>query len=265
MRLSEYREARGPASFQAAFLERVVRGDSAYYEPIAHLLERAGVELERTVITDICRASFGCWDGTRVTAGTDVLRSNDIAFRPYVRENEDWHNSRLDEGGFLVIVTLGTLAGDEVESWLRRRGWRARGPSRSFTSPAGRVVNILRAPHPNAWGQRPADVAERLRELLGGPKPEVPRGNEHKKPRDEALDKPIAAYNATRLLFRKTVIESLRLDESFQVNTPVGNFRFTKQEFYKSFPGVVQSRSYQTGGIYHYPKVPKYAEPFRVE
>jgi hypothetical protein len=302
MQLSEYREASGPAAFQAAFLERVVRGDTSYYEPIADLLEGAGVELERTVITDICRASFGCWDGTRIVAGTKVLQNYDAVFRPYVHENQDWHNSRLDEGGFEVIVTLGSLAAAEVERWLRGRGWRERGPGCNFTSPSERVVSVLRAPHPNARGERrPADVAATLRELFGAdtlsiatPKPDVPRGNEHQKARDAvnastlsetvknapiaAIDaeehkatlispptgEPIAIYNATRLLFRKAVIESLRIDESFQVNTPAGNFQFTKQEFYKSFPGVVRSRSYQVLGVYHYPKVPKQAQPFRI-
>ena len=267
MGLREDREARGPAAFQAAFLERVVRSDTAYYEKIADLLEAAGVELERTVITDICRASVGYWDGTCIVAGTDVLRNNDAAFRRYVRQNEDWHDSRLDNGGFQVIVTLGGLAGDEVESWLRGRGWRAR-PSSSFTSPAGRVVNIMRAPHPNARGQRPADVAERLRELLRGDtlsiassKPDVPQGNVYQEAPDAVKT---STYNATRLLFRKAVIESLGLDESFQVNTPNGNFRFTKRQFYTSFPGVVQSRSYQIGGVYHYPTVPQRAARFRV-
>jgi hypothetical protein len=185
MHLRDYREAKEPASFQAAFLERVVRGDTAYYEKIADLLENAGVALECTVITDIRRASFGCWDGTRITAGTGVLRNYDTAFRPYVHQNQDWHNSRLDKGGFRVIVTLGGAATSEVKTWLRGRGWRERGPS-IFTSPAGRVVNILAAPHPNAWGnawgKRLADVAERLRKLRGGdtppiatPKPDVPR------------------------------------------------------------------------------------------
>jgi len=168
MQLREYREAKGPAEFQAKFLEKVVRGDTAYYEPIADLLERADVELERTVITDICRASFGSWDGTRITAGAGILQNYDTAFRPYVRQNQDWHNSRLDEGGFQVIVTLGTLARYEVERWLTGRGWRARGLDSSFTSPAGRVLNILHAPHPNArGGRRPIDVAHGLRELLG--------------------------------------------------------------------------------------------------
>jgi hypothetical protein len=71
-------------------------------------------------------------------------------------------------------------------------------------------------------------------------------------------------YSATRLLFRRREIEPLGLDECFEVATPAALFRFTKREFYEEFPGVVQSRSYLFGGVYHYPTVPKRAERFRV-
>lgn len=71
-------------------------------------------------------------------------------------------------------------------------------------------------------------------------------------------------YTATRLLFRKHEIKSLKPDESFEVDTPDGVFQFTKHEFYTEFPGVARSRSYAVGGVYHYPKIPERAKRFRV-
>lgn len=59
-------------------------------------------------------------------------------------------------------------------------------------------------------------------------------------------------YSATRLLFRRSVIEALSLDESFQIVSPQGTFRFTRQEFEAEFPNVVNSKAYQVGGVYHY-------------
>lgn len=78
------------------------------------------------------------------------------------------------------------------------------------------------------------------------------------------IGEPRVRYSATRLMFRKSEIEPLEPDESFEVATPTGLFRFTKRQFYDEFPGVVESTSYRLAGLYHYPKPPKRAERFRV-
>lgn len=70
-------------------------------------------------------------------------------------------------------------------------------------------------------------------------------------------------YRATRLLFRRDVIELLGDGDRFRVETPVGDFEMSKAEFYQVFPGVVASKSYREGGIYHFPSPPKRAEVFR--
>jgi hypothetical protein len=72
-------------------------------------------------------------------------------------------------------------------------------------------------------------------------------------------------YTASRLLFRAAVIEPLRDDESFCVETPAGAFKMTKAEFYREFRNVVRSRSYTERGIYHYPSIPRKALQFAMD
>lgn len=71
-------------------------------------------------------------------------------------------------------------------------------------------------------------------------------------------------YKASRLAFRRDLIEPLDDASAFRVVTPVGTFQLTKGAFYAAFPGVVRSVSYRERGVYHYPKVPRTAERFRV-
>ena len=71
-------------------------------------------------------------------------------------------------------------------------------------------------------------------------------------------------YRATRLLFRRDLIEPLPDSARFRVQTPVGDFEMSKADFHAVFPGVIASRSYREGGIYHFPSPPKRAEQFRV-
>lgn len=73
----------------------------------------------------------------------------------------------------------------------------------------------------------------------------------------------VVSYRATRLLFRRDVIESLGENERFCVETPVGDFEMSRGEFYMVFPLVVASKSYREGGIYHFPSPPKRAQAFR--
>lgn len=75
---------------------------------------------------------------------------------------------------------------------------------------------------------------------------------------------PPATYSFSRLCFRREVIEPLGANDPFRVVTPLGTFQMTKAEFYREFRNVVESRSYSEDGIYHYPKLPAKAEPFRL-
>ena len=76
---------------------------------------------------------------------------------------------------------------------------------------------------------------------------------------------PKATYCATRLLFRKSEIEAIDWDESFEVRLPTGIFRMTKREFYSEFPNVIASLSYSQRGAYHYASLPAKAKRFRIE
>ncbi|MBQ6751225.1 MAG: hypothetical protein IJR02_10745 [Bacteroidaceae bacterium] len=69
-------------------------------------------------------------------------------------------------------------------------------------------------------------------------------------------------YEATRLLFKASVIEPLNDSDVFMVKTPEGTFRMTKADFYRVFNNVVNSLSYKEKGIYHYPKTPEKAKFF---
>lgn len=74
---------------------------------------------------------------------------------------------------------------------------------------------------------------------------------------------PIAlSYRAARLHFKRDLIEPLALVDRFAVETPVGTFSLTKQEFYDVFPNVIESRSYREHGGYHFPQPPKKALQF---
>lgn len=71
-------------------------------------------------------------------------------------------------------------------------------------------------------------------------------------------------YEYSRLCFKADLIEPLKDNDSFIVCTLNGNFKFTKADFYRVFSNVIETKSYQKGRIYHYPKTPKKAMPFLI-
>lgn len=73
-----------------------------------------------------------------------------------------------------------------------------------------------------------------------------------------------ASYRATRLLFRRDVIEPLSDDDAFEIVTPLGTFVMTKGDFRRAFANVRRSASYRERGVYHYPTVPRVALEFLV-
>ena len=77
--------------------------------------------------------------------------------------------------------------------------------------------------------------------------------------------KDVTTYTHPRLCFKSSFIEPLKEGDVFQVETAKdGFFRFTKAEFYRVFPNVINSVSYRENGIYHYPTIPRKALPYKV-
>jgi hypothetical protein len=72
-------------------------------------------------------------------------------------------------------------------------------------------------------------------------------------------------YAATRLSFKKAVIDPLGMDDWFEVETPDGLYRLTKREFYEAFDNVVSSVAYNQDGFYNYKTTPAKALRFLVE
>jgi hypothetical protein len=71
-------------------------------------------------------------------------------------------------------------------------------------------------------------------------------------------------YATTHLEFRRDTIEPLPDDAVFEIETPAGTFRMTKQDFHTNFPEIVSSVSYRDLGLYHYPMIPYKAFRFLV-
>ena len=77
-------------------------------------------------------------------------------------------------------------------------------------------------------------------------------------------DKTEVRYEATRLLFKRSVIETLAWNTRFEIVTPFGTFRMTRRQFQSAFPNVVESSSYTRNGVYSYAKPPAKAYAFRL-
>lgn len=75
----------------------------------------------------------------------------------------------------------------------------------------------------------------------------------------------IVEYTFSRLCFKADVIESLESNDVFIVRTPDGSFRMTKADFYRVFPNIPKTKSYQEGGIYHCKYPPQRAMQFLTE
>lgn len=76
---------------------------------------------------------------------------------------------------------------------------------------------------------------------------------------------PKVTYHFSRFCFKADLIEPLDMPDAFRVITKRdGVFQMTKADFYRDFPRVRETRSYRVDRLYHYPKVPKQALPYRV-
>ena len=78
------------------------------------------------------------------------------------------------------------------------------------------------------------------------------------------LGQPVVRYSASRLKFKRDPIEALDWNEPFEVETPMGTYRFTKRQFYDEFPSIPRSTSYRIGGSYHGKTLHLKAEKFRL-
>ena len=75
----------------------------------------------------------------------------------------------------------------------------------------------------------------------------------------------IVEYTFSRLCFKANVIESLENNDVFIVHTPDGSFRMTKADFYRVFPKIPKTKSYQEREIYHCKYPPQRAMQFLTE
>ena len=78
--------------------------------------------------------------------------------------------------------------------------------------------------------------------------------------------KPKKTIQATRLTFKRDVIESLKPTDYFKiyVTNDSETFLMTKKDFYDTFPNVITSVSYNDIGFYNYKKTPQKAYKFLV-
>src|SRR6266850_3785369 len=123
-------------------------------------------------------------------------------------------------------------------------------------SPAGRVIDIAIADYVHRLDSSEKQAVEELTN--------VAMSRLTKETLETVPGDPVATYEFSRLCFKRDVIEALAPNDSFRVITPSGVFQMTRNDFYRVFPNVTQSRSYLTDGIYHYPKLPSRAEQFRL-
>jgi hypothetical protein len=75
----------------------------------------------------------------------------------------------------------------------------------------------------------------------------------------------VVEYTAARLRFVRSRIEELPPDGLLRIRVPShGVFELTREDFEADFRNVVESRSYQEAGYYHYATVPARALKYRV-
>jgi hypothetical protein len=72
------------------------------------------------------------------------------------------------------------------------------------------------------------------------------------------------AYKYARLCFKRKVIDTLRPEDEFRVETPVGTFQMSMADFEADFGRITRTASWKKLGFYSYPVVPSKAEKYRV-
>jgi hypothetical protein len=75
---------------------------------------------------------------------------------------------------------------------------------------------------------------------------------------------PKQTYKYSRLCFKRKVIDTLRADDEFRIETPMGVFQMSRAEFDTDFGKISKTASWQDLGFYSYPVVPSKAEKYRM-
>jgi hypothetical protein len=182
---SAYRADAPWSDFQQQYVRAVVDDDAAYYDKVQQLLQDAGLPRERVLLTDLCRASFVEIESGGSSASETLLTTHARLFNAYVAANRAWHHRRLRAWQGTVLVGLGRLATAGLLHLLSDgrpddTTWMKRSPALGVHAVRwqGRDLQVLRVPHPSAWGDpHPRDGAPLLRALLRGEVPEAPIGS----------------------------------------------------------------------------------------
>jgi hypothetical protein len=74
---------------------------------------------------------------------------------------------------------------------------------------------------------------------------------------------PKQTYKYSRLCFKRKVIDTLRADDEFRIETPMGVFQMSRAEFDTDFGKISKTASWKNLGFYSYPVVPSKAEKYR--
>lgn len=74
----------------------------------------------------------------------------------------------------------------------------------------------------------------------------------------------MVGYKSSRFCFKADIIEPLKENDSFVIDTSDGIFKLTKADFYREFSNVIKTKSYQEGRLYHYTTPPKRALQFLI-
>ena len=176
--------------------------------------------------------------------------------------------------------------GRRVEGHMMRRFGCKNGAKFARWGDEGQAM-VIGMPHPNAYGEKLSGwsrAAESARSDLLSSKstrkePEPNSIAVTKPPTLGAIDRRYVprvtgpagkkpgrvSYQSTRLHFKRSQIEPLDMEETFEIVTPGASWCMTKADFYRVFQNVIDSESYSgPRGEYFYPRPPKQAEPFRV-
>lgn len=76
---------------------------------------------------------------------------------------------------------------------------------------------------------------------------------------------PTQTYGYSRLCFKRKVIDALRADDEFRIETPMGVFQMSRAEFDTDFGKISKTASWKNLGFYSYPVIPSKADKYRVD
>lgn len=76
---------------------------------------------------------------------------------------------------------------------------------------------------------------------------------------------PKQTYEYSRLCFKRKVIDNLKADDEFRIETPMGVFQMSRAEFDADFGKISKTASWRKLGFYSYPVIPSKAEKYRMD